>query len=284
MTIHIVPSGNALGAEIGGIDASRTIDPESFAILESAFDEHSVIWLRGQKLSEEQLIDFASRFGAPEPNYLRHFAHPEHPEIMLVSNIRDGDRKIGHDHAGTMWHTDMSYMERPPRATILHAIEVPEENGVALGDTEFASAVAAYDSLSEATQHRIDGLMAVHQVFGRRGDSIKDARTQEMRRKQPAVVHPLVRVHPRTGRKAIYVVKGECQGIVGMPDDEALPLLEELAELIPKADFRHTHKWQIGDILMWDNCAVQHIAHIDYAWPKHRRLMQRVTVGVAPTH
>jgi taurine dioxygenase len=284
MSVEIIPSGNALGAEVRGIDASGPINATTFAALDAAFNEHSVVWLRGQDLDEVQLIAFASRFGAPEPNYLSHFAHPEFPEIMLVTNIREDDRKIGHDHAGTMWHTDMSYMDRPPRATVLHAIEVPLENGVALGDTEFASASAAYEALPESTKRCIDGLMAVHQVFGRRGNSVKDAQTQEMRRNQPAVMHPLVRVHPRTGRKALYVVKGECQGIVGMPDDEALPLLNELAEAIPQAEFRHTHKWLVGDILMWDNCAVQHIARFDYEWPRHRRLMQRVTVGTAPTH
>lgn len=284
MTIEIIPSGNALGAEIRGIDLAEPMDGATFATLEAAFDEHSVVWLRGQRLSEPQLIAFAGRFGAPEPNYLKHFAHPDYPEIMLVTNIRDGERKIGHDHAGTMWHTDMSYMERPPRATVLHAIEIPVENGVALGETDFASAIAAYESLPATTKRRIDGLMVVHQVFGRRGDTVNDARTQEMRRERPAVVHPLVRVHPRTGRKSLYVIKGECQGIVGMPEAEALPLLAELADAIPQTRFCHTHKWQVGDILMWDNCAVQHIAHIDYQWPKHRRLIQRVTVGAAPTH
>lgn len=284
MSIEIMPSGNALGAEVRGIDLSRPMDAATFVALERAFDEHSVIWLRGQQLNERQLVAFASRFGAPEPNYLKHFAHPDYPEIMLVTNIREGDRKIGHDHAGTMWHTDMSYMEKPPRATVLHAIEIPFENGVALGETDFASAIAAYEALPASTKRRIDGLMVVHQVFGRRGDTVNDARTQEMRRDRPAVIHPLVRVHPRTGRKALYVVKGECQSIVGMPDDEALPLLGELTEMIPQTRFCHTHKWQVGDILMWDNCAVQHIAHIDYQWPKHRRLLQRVTVGVAPTH
>jgi len=284
MTIEIIPSGNALGAEVRGIDASRPMDAATFATLERAFDEHSVIWMRGQSLNEGQLIAYAGRFGAPEPNYLKHFAHPDHPEIMLVTNIRDGDRKIGHDHAGTMWHTDMSYMERPPRATVLHALEIPVQDGIALGDTDFASTLAAYDALPASMKRKIDGLMVVHQVFGRRGDTIDDARTQEMRRTRPAVIHPLVRTHPRTGRKALYVVKGECQGIVGMSDDEALPLLEDLAAAIPEPRFCHTHRWRVGDILMWDNCAVQHIAHIDYQWPQHRRLLQRVTVGAAPTH
>ncbi len=284
MAIEIIPSGDALGVEVRGIDAARPMDAATFDALERAFDEHSVVCLRGQNLDEAQLISFAARFGAPEPNYLKHFAHPDHPEIMLVTNIREGERKIGHDHAGTMWHTDMSYMERPPRATVLHALEIPFENGRALGNTHFASAIAAYESLPETMRRRIDGLMVVHQVFGRRGDTIKDEKTQAMRRDQPVVIHPLVRVHPRIGRKALYVVKGECQGIVGMPDDEALPLLAELADWIPESRFCHTHEWQVGDILMWDNCAVQHIAHIDYQWPQHRRLLQRVTVGAAPTH
>ena len=284
MTIDVIPSGDALGAEVRGIDAARPLDAATFAALEAAFNQHSVICLRDQAVDERQFIAFAARFGAPEPNFLTHFAHPDFPEIMLVTNIREGDRKIGHDHAGTVWHTDMSYTDRPPRATVLYAIEVPVEDGVALGNTEFASAVAAYDSLPAATKRRIDGLKAVHQVFGRRGDSVRDERSQALRRDLPAVIHPLVRVHPHTGRKALYVVKGECQGIVGMPDDEAQALLADLADAIPQPAFCHTHIWRKGDILMWDNCAVQHIARFDYQWPRHRRLMHRITVGAGASH
>lgn len=284
MTVTVIPSGGPIGAEVEGIDASKPLDAETFAALEAAFHEHAVICLRGQKLTEKPFIAFGARFGVPEEHFLSHFAHRDFPEIMLVTNIRENGEKLGHDHAGEVWHTDMSFNAAPPRATILYAIEVPEENGVALGNTEFASTAAAYDALPEATKRRIDGKMAVHQVYGRRSDRSADERSQALRRDLPSVHHPLVRVHPATGRKCLYVVKGECQGIVGMDDDEALPLLAELADTIPQPERIHVHKWRVGDILMWDNCAVQHIARFDYQWPRHRRLMQRLTVGCAPTH
>jgi taurine dioxygenase len=196
-----------------------------------------------------------------------------------VSNINENGRDIGHADAGSVWHTDMSYTATPPRATLLYAIEVPTENGVPLGDTQFASAAAAYDSLSTDMKRRIANLRAIHQVAGRRARTGTGQGDQALRREQPTVVHPVVRTHPFTGRKCLYVSKGECEGIEGMPKDEALTLIDELADRTVEERFRHRHRWQVRDVLMWDNCAVQHLASFDYKWPQHRRLMHRVTVG-----
>jgi taurine dioxygenase len=198
---------------------------------------------------------------------------------MYVSNIKENGRDIGHADAGRVWHTDMSYTARPPRATLLYALEVPMANGVALGETHFASAAAAYDSLPGAEKERIEGLRAVHQVAGRRARTGTGQHDQAQRREQPAVVHPIARTHPRTGRKCLYVSKGECEAIEGMARDEALALIERLADRIVEPRFRHTHHWRVGDVLMWDNCTVQHLATFNYEWPQHRRLMQRITVG-----
>ena len=198
---------------------------------------------------------------------------------MYVSNIKENGRDIGHADAGSVWHTDMSYTARPPRATVLYALEVPMENGVALGDTHFSSAAAAYDSLPETTKRKIENLRAIHQVAGRRARTGTGQGDQALRREQPAVVHPIVRTHPFTGRKCLYVSKGECEGIEGMPQDEALALIDELADHIVEQRFHHTHKWHVRDVLMWDNCSLQHLASFDYKWPQHRRLMHRVTVG-----
>jgi taurine dioxygenase len=202
---------------------------------------------------------------------------------MFVSNIKENGRDIGHADAGSVWHTDMSYTARPPRATLLYALEVPFENGRALGDTLFSSAADAYDSLSPEQQARIAKLRAIHQVAGRRARTGTGQADQALRRQQPAVSHPLVRTHPYTGRKCLYVSKGECEGIEGMPNEEALELIDELADRIVDPKFRHVHRWQVHDVLMWDNCMVQHLASFDYQWPKHRRLMHRVTVdGTVP--
>jgi taurine dioxygenase len=202
---------------------------------------------------------------------------------MFVSNIKENGRDIGHADAGSVWHTDMSYTARPPRATMLYALEVPMEDGVALGDTLFSSAADAHDSLPREKQQRIAKLRAIHQVAGRRARTGTGQQDQALRKQQPAVLHPVVRTHPHTGRKCLYVSKGECEGIEGMPQDEALALIDELADHTTDPRFRHVHRWRVRDLLMWDNCTVQHLASFDYRWPKHRRLMHRITVdGTIP--
>ncbi len=277
--MQITPSQDVIGAEITGIDLGRSLSADEFKQIEDAFNRYSVLCFRGQRLDEPSYISFARRFGDVEKIFLTHYAHPQYPEIMFVSNIKENGRDIGHADAGSVWHTDMSYTARPPRATLLYAIEVPTENGVVLGNTQFSSAGAAYDSLSDAMKQKVTNLRAIHQVAGRRARTGTGQQDQALRREQPAVVHPVVRTHPFTGRKCLYVSKGECEGIEGMPQDEALKLIDELADRTVEQRFRHTHRWQVGDVLMWDNCAVQHLASFDYKWPQHRRLMQRITVG-----
>jgi taurine dioxygenase len=277
--MRVVPSGRAIGAEIQDVDLSQGLDEALLAEIEQAFDRYAVLCVPGQTLNELQLIAFARRFGEVERIFLSQYSHPEYPEIMYVSNIQENGRDIGHADAGRVWHTDMSYTARPPRATLLYALEVPTENGVALGETQFASAATAYDSLSADEKARIEGLRAVHQVAGRRAKTSTGQHDQAQRREQPAVVHPVARTHPRTGRKCLYVSKGECEAIEGMAQGEALALVERLADLIVEERFCHTHHWRVGDVLLWDNCAVQHLATFNYEWPKHRRLMQRITVG-----
>ena len=200
-----------------------------------------------------------------------------------MSNIKENGNDIGHADAGRVWHTDMSYTARPPRATMLYALEIPIDNGKVLGDTLFSSAADAHDALPVETQMRIANLRAIHQVAGRRARTGTGQQDQALRKEQPAVVHPVVRTHPHTGRKCLYVSKGECEGIEGMPKDEALALIDELADHIIDPRFHHTHRWQLHDLLMWDNCTVQHLASLDYQWPQHRRLMHRITVdGTVP--
>jgi len=277
--MQITPSRNVIGAEITDVDLGQSLSAAEFGRIEDAFNRHSVVCFPQQQLDEPQLVAFARRFGEVEKIFLTHYAHPKYPEIMFVSNIKKDGRDIGHADAGSVWHTDMSYTARPPRATLLYALEVPMENGVALGDTQFSSAADAYDSLSDAMKQKIAGLRAIHQVAGRRARTGTGQQDQALRREQPAVVHPVARTHPYTGRKCLYVSKGECEGIEGMPTEEALKLIDELAERTVEPRFRHTHHWRVRDVLMWDNCAVQHLASFDYKWPQHRRLMHRVTVG-----
>lgn len=280
--MQITRTPNVIGAHITGVDLAQLSEAD-FDSIEHAFNERSVICIRDQKLTERQLIDFARRFGSIEPHFLKHYTHPDHSEILYISNIQKDGKDIGHSDAGSVWHTDMSYTDKPPRATLLYALEVPMENGVALGNTLFSSAAAAHDSLPLETQNRVANLRAIHQVAGRRAKTGTGQQDQALRKQQPAVVHPVARTHPITKRKCLYVSKGECEGIEGMPTDEALALIDQLADLTVEERFRYTHRWQVRDLLMWDNCAVQHLASFDYKWPKHRRLMHRVTVGGSTT-
>jgi taurine dioxygenase len=276
--MQITHTPNVMGAHITQVDLPNLSDAD-FAIIEKTFNERSVICIRDQKLTERQLVDFAKRFGSIEPHFLKHYTHPDHSEILYISNIKKDGKDIGHADAGSVWHTDMSYTERPPRATLLYALEVPMENGVALGNTLFSSAAAAHDSLPPETQKQIANLRAIHQVAGRRAKTGTGQQDQALRRNQPAVAHPVARTHPFTGRKCLYVSKGECEGIEGMAQEEALKLIDQLADITVEERFRYTHRWQVRDLLMWDNCALQHLASFDYQWPQHRRLMHRVTVG-----
>ena len=282
MAFHVEYADAPIGAVCRGLNLAD-IDGNNFERLSDVFDKRSVLCIRDQDLSEEQYIGFAKRFGAVEQLYMSDYAHPEHPEILIVSNIKKDGKDIGHADAGRVWHTDMSFTETPPRATMLHARELPVRDGIILGDTHFSSTANAYDSLSETQKRKLENLQVVHDVFGRRKKTQSHTHQDDLRKQQPKVTHPFVRVHPRTGRKCLYVSAGECVAIPGVPEAEALKLIEEMAALIPQKQFHFTHKWQAGDVLVWDNCAVQHLASFDYRWPEERRLMWRITVDPIAT-
>ena len=281
--IEVVPSGAALGADVRGVDLSKTLDNQTFAKILKIFGEHSVICFRGQNLTAEQMSAFCRRFAEPQRLYLTHYAMPEHPEILYISNIRKDGKDVGYADAGSVWHTDGSFEPQPPWATILHAKEVPvTADGRVLGDTLFASAVAAYDDLDDATRTRLKGLRVRHDVAGRRRKT--GTGTEQDKQKYEAkekVVHPVVRTHPYTGKKLLYVSDGECDHIEGMADDEAAALIARLQKQIVREDHIYRHRWQAGDVLIWDNCAVQHLAIHDYHDfdPLLRRMMWRITVG-----
>lgn len=280
MSIEVVPTGAALGAEIRGIDLAEPIDDATFAAIERAYDEHGVIFFRGQRITPPQQVAFTRRFGAIEFNIFgERWSVPGSPEIVVVSNITEDGRPIGVRRAGENWHSDMCYAARPPRGTMLYALEVPELFGLTLGDTEFASAAAAWDALPDAIRHRLEGRQAIFDFCGRKRAFPP---TQAEKDRYPPVRHPIARTHPRTGRKCLYVMRDDCTGIEGVAADEAEALIAALADHIVKPAFVYRHQWRQGDVLMWDNCTVQHRAIQDYDMPQ-RRLMHRTTMdGAAP--
>ena len=278
MPIEIVPTGAALGAEIRGVDLREPLDEDEFAAIERAYDEHGVIFFRGQKLTPPQQVAFTRRFGEIEFNIFgERWSVTGSPEIVVVSNAIENGAPIGVRRAGENWHSDMCYSARPPRGTMLYALEIPELHGLALGDTEFASAAAAWDALPEALQNELDGRRALFDFAGRK--RAFPPKQSEIDR-YPPVTHPIVRTHPHTGRKCLYVMRDDCTGIEGMDAGEAEALIAALADHIVKPAFIYRHQWRPGDLLMWDNCTVQHRAIQDYDLPL-RRLMHRTTMGGA---
>lgn len=277
--IEIVPVDAAVGAEIRGVDLAQGIDDATFAEIDAALSEHAVIFLRGQTITPAQQVDFSRRFGEIEINAFNKYALKENPAVLVVSNIKEDGKDIGYADAGSHWHTDMSYTATPPRLTMLYAVEVPHRDGKPLGDTWFASAAAAYDDLSDDMKRTLDGKRAIHRFAAKeRGVKKPVALAPEQIARNPDVIHPVVRSHPVTGRKALYVRKGECIGIEGMPEAEALPLIEALSDRITRDAYIYRHRWKVGDLLMWDNALVQHWAPRDYEWPD-RRMMLRTTVN-----
>jgi len=276
MSIEIIPTGAALGAEIRGVDLSQPLGDNAFAAIERTYDAHGVIFFRDQHITPAQQVAFTRRFGEIEFNIFgERWSVPGSPEIVVVSNVTDDGKPIGVRRAGENWHSDMCYTARPPRGTMLYAHEIPDLFGLPLGDTEFASAAAAWDALPETIKRLLGGRLATFDFSGRKRALTP---TQAEIDRNPPVTHPIVRTHPRTGRKCLYVMRDDCTGIEGMEAEEAEALITALADHIIKPAHIYRHQWRPGDLLMWDNCTVQHRAIQDYDLPQ-RRLMHRTTMG-----
>ena len=278
MSFEIVPTGAALGAEIRGANLAGPLNDATFTAIERAYNQYGVIFFRDQHITPPQQVAFTRRFGEIEFNIFgERWSVPGSPEIVVVSNVTEGGQPIGVRRAGENWHSDMCYAPRPPRGTMLYALEIPDLFGLSLGDTEFASATAAWDALPEQLRQRVEGRRAVFDFSGRK--RAFPPKQSEIDR-YPPLTHPIVRTHPYTLRKCLYVMRDDCTTIEGIDPEEAAALIAALAEHIVKPAFIYRHQWRRGDLLMWDNCTVQHRAIQDYDLP-HRRLMHRTTMGGA---
>jgi taurine dioxygenase len=278
MPIPVRKCDAALGAEIV-FDLSQPIDDRTFAEIERLFHDNIIVFFRDQRLSNEQHIAFSRRFGELESHIVKKYLLSGYPEILLVSNIKNAaGEHIGLADAGFTWHSDTSYRKRPSRCSLLYAKEVPHRDGKPLGDTVFASTVAAYEALPEAMKQRLAGLKAIHRYAMRRRveNSPRPKLTAAQLAETPDIAHPIVRTHPYTGRRALYITAGECIGIVS-GNGEALDLIAELDAHCVRPEFCLRHRWQAGDLVMWDNASAMHLAISDYALPE-RRLMHRTTV------
>ena len=272
-----LPISAGFGVETFDIDLSQPLSDADYAQLESAFFENHVLALRAQDITPAQFISFARRIGPPQPHVIDQFHHPEDSNILILSNVKKDGKPTGLQDAGSYFHTDYSYLQVPARATTLYSRVVPKVGG----DTLFADQQRAYDDLPETMKKRIEPLLGIHH-YGNRHDvdeasrTAASALTAEQKAKMPVITHRIARPHPVTGRKALYAVSGSSFGIVGMPDDEALDLLDELAAHSTQAKYQLRFKYGVGDIVVWDNAALLHSATlID---PNDARTLWRITI------
>jgi taurine dioxygenase len=269
--IEVRPLTSALGAEIHGVDLAREADPAVYQEIRQALLDNLVIFFRDQDLTPAQHKAVAARFGEIEINPI-YKSVDGHPEVMPVIKEKHDKKNIG-----DTWHTDMSYLERPPLGSILYAREVPPAGG----DTMFANQYLAYETLSDALRAVLDPLQAVHSDFfvtGRIKERNKDRSTQ-LREDLPetAATHPVIRRHDETGRKALYVNFPLTRNFVGMTREESLPLLSYLYGHAVKPEFTCRFRWTKGAIAFWDNRCTQHYALDDYHG--YRREMHRITIA-----
>jgi taurine dioxygenase len=291
--LTVVRLGRHLGAEIRGIDLSQPLDDDTFARLARAFFENEVVFFRNQRITPEQQVAFTRRFGVLEQHVRKEHRLEGYPEILIVSNVvNEQGKAIGVEDAGRFWHSDLSYKREPSLLSALYALEVPVKDGVVLGQTDFASTTAAYDALPESTKQRLQKLTNVHSyryyraknVAAQKEEQARGARTVQEHNLTPEQLAsvpdseaPIVRTHPVTGRKGLFINEAHTSHVVGLPRAESDALRAELCAHIIKPEFRYEHRWQAGDLLMWDNAAVLHKANFNYDLPL-RRLMHRTTV------
>ena len=280
------PLASGFGVEVDA-DISRPLSDAQFAEIECAFYGGQVLALRAQALTPAQFVAFARRLGPPQPHVIDQFHHPEDPNILILSNVKVDGKPMGLQDAGSYFHTDYSYLQVPARATTLYSRVVPKVGG----DTLFANQQAAYDDLSDAMKKRIEPLLGIHH-YGNRHDVDEASRTaasvltDEKKAKMPVITHRIARPHPVTGRKSLYAVSGSSFGIVGMPEDEARDLLDELAAHSTQPRYQLRFKYGVGDVVVWDNASLLHSATlID---PNDARTLWRITMlepapdGMAP--
>jgi taurine dioxygenase len=285
--IKINRSSAPLGAEIVGVDLSRNIDDAVFREIVDLFHEHEVVFFRNQKLTPEQHVAFSRRFGELEIHVRQDCCRPGFPELFVVSNVIENGKPIGSQDAGLFWHSDLCYLKEPSRGSLFYAHEVPHDaQGKPVGDTMFASATAAYNALSDADRKKIAGLQAINSYakgyYRDRKSGPRKPLTEEQQKKTPDVPHPIVRTHPFTGRKCLFLNEGYTASIVGMDKQEGDALLERLFEHASRPEFVYRHQWRVGDFLLWDNCSTQHRAVIDYQLPQRRRMERATLCGTAP--
>ena len=261
----------ALGAVVSGVDLGADLSAETIGEIRHAFVEHHVLFFRDQNLTPEQQIAFGKRFGELDTHPFV-MANPDHPDLIDVITEPDDVFNFGGG-----WHTDVTFLSEPDLGSILYAVEVPEAGG----DTLFANQHAAYDALSDTMKELLDPLSAYHSAGPQYAEGALSTQTKSIETTNPEqaseiVSHPVVRTHPESGRKGLYVNGAFTVGIAGLHKDESRVLLRFLFAHAVKERFTCRFSWEPGSLAMWDNRSVQHYALHDFTG--HRRHMRRITI------
>jgi taurine dioxygenase len=281
-SIEVKKLGNAIGAEVSGLDLSRPMEEQTFKEIREAWLEHLVLRFRGQKLSDPQVLAFSRNFGEldpPGPNPLGRPFLADHPEMNVISNIKEGGVPIGGLGDGeAIWHADMTYVERPPMAAVLYAIEIPPAGG----DTYWANMYLAYETLPAERKKQIEGRKAVHDAtYNSAGTRRKGYGDVTDPRSAPGARHDLVRTHPESGRKCLFLGRRRNSYVLGLELAESEALLDALWEHATQPQFTFRQEWRVGDVIVWDNRCTLH--RRDAFDPRARRLLHRTQIRAAAT-
>jgi taurine dioxygenase len=280
MTPAFAKLGDHMAIAVEGIDLNQPLAAAQAASLRQALNDNLVLCIRGQTLAPVVYREAMRVFGTLVPQTRTGNLHDEVPEILILSSA---DRDVLGDGkplvVGAHWHSDDSYKAMPCALTILYGVAVPPTGG----DTQFTNMYAAYDGLSPEMRRHIDGLKVVHTYdSSRKGTRIAKLKSEDAAALPPSVLHPLVRTHPETGRRALYMNPNRMEEIAGMARGESDALLDELIAHATQPQYQYRHRWRLGDILVWDNRCTMHKANADYP-AGSRRVMQRLMVaGTAP--
>jgi taurine dioxygenase len=275
--LEIRPFDAPVGAEVLGLDLAAPLSGADFARIHRAHLDHHVLVFRDQKITPEQHIAFSRLFGPLQIHVLRQFQLTGHPEILVVSNIKENGQPIGLGDAGYYWHSDLSYKEHPSLGSLLHAQELPSEGG----DTLFSNMHRVWETLPAELRRTIEGLRAEHTYLAKYAELQKrspwrpNLSPEQIAEVEP-VIQPVVRTHPETGRKALFVSEHFTTRIVDIPEDESAQLLAELFGYVAQPENVYRHEWTDHDLVFWDNRSVQHLAA---GCPDHlRRKLYRTTI------
>lgn len=280
MSIRVRPLSYGIGAEILGADLTRPLPDEDIATIRRAWIENGILLLRDQDITPEQHIAFSARFGQlDDHSALFKYRHPEHAEIFIVSTKPNADGSPSDTReTGVNWHSDLSYTLRPAMGSLLYCREMPEVGG----DTQFANMFRAYDTLSEGMKKMIEPLQAVHDYAWAIHDTEKgrdSAKAEAHKKVNPPVKQPMVRVHPETGRKTLYVSEGITTHIAGMTHEESRAILTYLFQHAVRPENTYRHHWRTQDLIMWDNRSVMHKALRDRVPGTHRHMHRTTVLG-----